>query len=185
MVKRELSPVKALSLLHTGCTVLVTCGHKDSCNIITIAWISPVSSKPPGVIISVKGDRYSYNLLKECGEYAINIPDIKILPQVHFCGTKSGKDVNKFQETNLTGIEAKTIDTLLIDECVGHLECKIVQTLDVGQHTLFVGEVTTAQVAEDYFDTFWITGRKGVRTLHYLGGRKYAPLDERVDVKDY
>ena len=82
--------------------VMVSCGNEEKSNIITIAWTGIASSEPPTVYVSIRKNRYSYNIIKETGEFAVNIPNKNLVWQVDFCGTKTGKDIDKFKEAGLT-----------------------------------------------------------------------------------
>lgn len=184
MAMMTIKPEQAIHLLHPGCTVMVTCIKDGAPNIITITWQSPVTSSPPTVIISVRKTRFSYDMIVDKGEYAINIPGVELAKEVHYCGTRSGRDKDKIKETGLTLTKGQLIETPLIKECIGHVECQLVDTHDVGTtHTLFIGKILGAFVEEKMFDKFWITGKGRAQLLHYLGGKKYAPLGERFDVE--
>jgi len=101
------------------------------------------------VCIGVSPKRYSHNLIAESGEFVVNVPSIDIEKEMHFCGTKSGRDLDKFKETGLTPVPAKKVKSPLIAECFGHLECKVVQSHTCGDHTLFVGEVLDSSIDEE------------------------------------
>lgn len=97
-------------LLHPCNTFLVTCSGADGeSNIITIAWLMPVSVNPPLLGMSVKPTRYSYGLIRESGEFVVNVASLEIAQQALFCGRHSGRDVNKFFETGLTPGKARLV----------------------------------------------------------------------------
>ena len=97
--------------------VLVSCGNMKNANITTVAWTGIINSEPPLVYVSLRPTRYSYNIIKETGEFVINIPDEKLVWQTDFCGTKSGKDIDKFSEAKLTKEECKIVKAPAILEC--------------------------------------------------------------------
>jgi flavin reductase (DIM6/NTAB) family NADH-FMN oxidoreductase RutF len=133
--------------------VLVTCIDKDgNPNIITLGMFMNISIRPLMVCIGVAPERYSHDLIKEQGEFAVNVPTTTIIDQMHECGVKSGRDVNKFASTGLTPIPAQRIRSPLIKECYGHLECRVVQAHTCGDHTLFVGEVVAASVNDNVLE---------------------------------
>lgn len=85
----------------------------------------PVSINPPLLAVSIAPRRHSYKLIQETKEFVINIPTMKFVKETLFCGRKSGRDVDKFKETKLTPLPAKTVKAPIIKECVAHLECKL------------------------------------------------------------
>jgi len=115
-------------------------------NIITLGMYMNISSKPPLVCIGVAPQRYSHNLIADQQEFTVNVPSIELKEKMHFCGTNSGRNVDKFKEAGLTPIPASKVRPPLIEECYGHLECKVVGSHTYGDHTLFVGEVVAASI---------------------------------------
>ena len=151
-MKRALPTNQLLQAIPPSTVVMATSvDSKGNPNIITLATCNQISSKPPMICIGVSPKRYSHNLIIESGEFAVNVPSIKLEKQMRFCGKQSGRAIDKFMATGLTPIPAKTINTPLIKECVSHLECKVTQTHICGDHTLFVGKVLHASVNEDVF----------------------------------
>jgi len=165
--------------LHPMHTVLVTCASKvGNANIITLAWAMPTSINPPLVAISIRPSRHSYKLIKETQEFAVNIPTMEIAKETLFCGRRSGKNHDKFKETKLTSMPAKTIKAPIIKECVAHLECKLQQMFVTGDHTIFVGEVIEAYADEESFkEEFDIEKAK---LIYHLGGNKFATLSPQI-----
>lgn len=108
-----------------------------------------ISLRPPLVCIGVAPQRYSHRLIEETGEFVVNVPSIDLEEEMHYCGVKSGRDVDKFAETGLTPIPAKKVKPPLIKECFSHLECRVVQSHVCGDHTLIVGEVVATSADED------------------------------------
>jgi flavin reductase (DIM6/NTAB) family NADH-FMN oxidoreductase RutF len=152
-MKRELPEHRRLQPGPASVVVMATCvGKEGRPNIITLGMYMPISSKPPMVCIGVAPQRYSHGLIEETGEFVVNVPSIGLEEQMHYCGVKSGRYVDKFAETGLTPIPAKTVKPPLIEECFGHLECRVVQRHVCGDHTLFVGEVVATSVDEDVMD---------------------------------
>ena len=148
-MKIELPDHRRLQPGPAGVVVLATCiGDEGKPNIITLGMYMPISSRPPMVCIGVAPRRYSHGLIEETGEFVVNVPPITLEEAMHFCGVKSGRDVDKFKETGLTPIPARKVRPPLIEECFGHLECKVVQSHVCGDHTLFVGEVVAASADE-------------------------------------
>lgn len=188
MGKIALNIAKATTMLYPGMSTLVTCQNGGRDNIITITWQSSFCPAPTIVGISVTPKRFSYDIIKGSGEYIINIPNKELLWELHYCGYMSGRDVDKFKETGLTRGKAQVLaDIPIIEECIGHIECKICNVYPIaeGAYSLFVANVVAAAADSEYFnDVGWITGNKKTETLHYLGGTRYALLGETVDFKN-
>ena len=165
---------KANRLINHGPAVLVTSHSGGKQGVMTAAWQTPVSHHPPLVAISIAPERYTHHLIEESREFVINVPAQDLLQKVHGCGTVSGRKVNKFGRFGLTPIAGATVQAPLIEECIGHLECTLVASHTVGDHTLFVGEVLSASVEADLFDDFWKVGNPRAKTLHHLGSDKYT-----------
>jgi len=121
-------------------------------NIITLGMYMPISFKPPMVVIGVSPKRYSHRLIAETGEFVVNVPTEEIIEETVFCGTHSGRDVDKFGETKLTPVSASRVKPPLIEECVSHLECKVVASHKCGDHTIFVGKVVAVHIDEGVMD---------------------------------
>jgi flavin reductase (DIM6/NTAB) family NADH-FMN oxidoreductase RutF len=113
-------------------------------NIITLAWTCILSMNPFMVGISVGPKRHSHKLIKESKEFVINLPTIELKEACMLCGTKSGRSVDKFKETGLTPVKSDKVSAPRIKECYAWLECKLVNSVDTGDHTLFVGEVVAS-----------------------------------------
>lgn len=135
--------------------VMVSCrGVKteDKPNIITIAWAGTVNSAPPMVSVSIRKERFSHTLVKESGEFVVNLVDAQGCKALDFCGVRSGRDVDKFQHCHLTPMPALHMQYApAIAECPAYLSCKVRQVLELGSHDMFIGEVVGVQVRDDLF----------------------------------
>jgi flavin reductase (DIM6/NTAB) family NADH-FMN oxidoreductase RutF len=173
MSKTPLSVARTLRLVNHGPTVLASCGRGADANVITLAWVSPVSADPPMLAIAVAPSRYSHGLIARTRQFVINVPSSRMLDAVWYCGTRSGRDVDKFSRAGLTAAPARVLETPLIGECFGHIECRVAKAWTVGDHTLFVGEAVAASVESDAFDGHLrLEGR--YHTLHHLGGPQFV-----------
>lgn len=132
--------------------VLVTTGNMEKSNIITIAWTGILNTNPATVYISVRPERYSYNLIKENKEFAINLTTKKLAYATDWCGVKSGAKFDKFKEMHLTKEKASFIKAPLIKESPVSIECKVIDEKDMGSHTMFVAEVLSIDADEKYID---------------------------------
>jgi len=164
--------------------VMVTCGPLDKPNIITLAWVGTVCSDPPMVGISIRPSRYSHGLVRQYGEFAVNVPTMDLAQVTDYCGTVSGRKVDKFAETGLTPVPAKAIATAIIAECPVNIECKVTQTLSLGAHDLFLGEVVAVQVDEDVLNEQREISLTKARPLVY-GSHRYWSLGQLLGTHGY
>jgi flavin reductase (DIM6/NTAB) family NADH-FMN oxidoreductase RutF len=143
---------KPFAALRPVPLVLVTCGHGEQANIITIAWTGIVCSNPPMMGIGVRPNRYSHGLIQETREFVINIPSEDLLEEVEICGFTSGRDADKFAAAGLTPAPGSAVLTPLIAECPINIECRLAHTLPLGSHDLFIGEALAVQLSQDVLD---------------------------------
>ena len=156
--------------------VLATCASADGRpNIITLGMYMPISARPPMVVIGVSPRRYSHGLIRETGEFVVNVPPRGLVGQVVFCGQVSGRDHDKFREAGLTPVPASRVKPPLIGECVSHLECRVAASHECGDHTLFVGEVAAAHVTEGMLRTDETLDVQRAQPISHKGGRYFAP----------
>lgn len=161
-------------------TVLVTCNDKGGkTNVLTIAWHTTISKKPALYGISLAKQRYSYKLIKESKEFVINYATFDLVEKIHFCGTNSGRNVDKIKESNFTLIPSKKLKTPLIKECYAHLECKLNETYTIGDHILIVGKVVNVSKDEGSFIDDTLDNSKN-QTCCYLGNNTYSKVDKIV-----
>jgi len=140
------------TVLYPVPAVLVTCGTGSRANIITLAWAGTLCSEPPQIGIGVRPDRHSHGLIRETGEFVVNIPTAEQVRWVDYCGTVSGRDEDKWNACGFNPASAAEVDVPLIAECPVNIECRLRQTLTLGSHSLFIGEVVAVQVDEDVLD---------------------------------
>ena len=141
------------NMLYPLPVVMVSLADKDGRpNIITLAWVGTVCTNPPMVSISVRPERYSYPILKETGEFVINLTTKELAFATDYCGVKSGRDVDKFKEMNLTPIPASEVKAPMIAESPVNIECKVRQILPLGSHDMFLADVAAVHADEKYMD---------------------------------
>jgi len=140
-------------MLNPVPVVMVSCADNEGKpNIITLAWAGTINSDPPMVSISVRKPRFSHNLIKEKGEFVINLPNTKLTFATDYCGVKSGRDINKFEAMNLTPEKASIVSVPIIKECPVNLECVVKQIIELGSHDMFLAEVVATNVEEALLD---------------------------------
>lgn len=141
------------NMLYPLPVVMVSMADKTGkLNIITIAWAGTVCTNPPMVSISVRPERYSYAILRDTGEFVINLTTRDLVYATDYCGVKSGRDVDKFKELGLTPVTASVVKAPLIGESPVNLECRVSQTLSLGSHELFLAEVAAVHADRHYMD---------------------------------
>lgn len=118
----------AYRLLYPRQVVLLSCADKTGkTNIITLAWSMPASIDPPMLLVGIAPKRYSHELIEETEEFVVNVPTMDMLKETLFCGRRTGREHDKFEEAGLTPVPAKTVRPSIIKECVAHLECRLRQ----------------------------------------------------------
>jgi len=133
--------------------VLVGCGSSpENFNLITIAWTGTMCTEPPTCYISVRPQRHSYRLIRESGEFTINLTTAEMTKAVDWCGVKSGRDFNKWEHTGLTPGVSKHIKAPIVVECPVNIECRVKQILEIGVHHAFIADVVNIQVHEKLID---------------------------------
>ncbi len=137
-------------------------------NIATVAWTGTVCSEPPMLSISLRKSRLSHQLIMESGDFVVNVPSLRQIPATDYCGVASGRDVNKFQKLGLTAAPASSVSAPIIAECPINIECVVRQVLELGVHTMFVGEITAVQVSAD------LVTREGRLDIERAGLAAYA-----------
>ncbi|MBQ7081982.1 MAG: flavin reductase family protein [Oscillospiraceae bacterium] len=140
------------TLLAPVPAVMVSCGTMEKSNIITIAWTGIVNSDPAMTYISVRPSRYSYDLIRESGEFVINLTNDKLIRATDLCGVRSGRDGDKFQLAKLTKEPASQLACPMIAESPISLECRVKQVLPLGSHDMFLAEIVAVNVDESLLD---------------------------------
>ena len=129
--------------------VVISVGDWVQANLITLAWVARVVSEPPIMSISIRPSRHSFSLIEKLGEYVINVPSTENIQNVDFCGTRTGKKVNKWEELNLTKEKGLKVNVPLIKEFPINIECKVIDKIKHGTHSIYLGEVLAVHVAEE------------------------------------
>lgn len=178
MKKQEWKPG---NMLYPVPAVMVSCGREgETPNIITVAWAGTICSDPAMLSISVRPERYSYDIIRETGEFVVNLTSKELTRATDWCGVKSGRDVDKFKEMNLTAASAVHLKGApIIAESPVNIECKVKDVLELGSHHMFIAEVAGVQVSEKYMNE---TGKFELNKLGlvaYSHG-EYFELGEKI-----
>lgn len=141
------------NMLYPLPAVLVSVADREgNSNLFTVAWTGTVCSDPPMVSVSVRPERYSYHMIEETGEFVINLTTEQLVYATDYCGVKSGRDVDKWQNMKLTQIKGKYVQAPLVAESPVNLECRVTQKLELGTHHMFLAEVLAVHVDDKYMD---------------------------------
>ncbi|MBQ5395982.1 MAG: flavin reductase family protein [Alistipes sp.] len=133
--------------------VLVSCGEPDGeHNLFTVAWTGTVCTNPPMCYISVRPERYSYEIIKRTGEFVINLTNSKLSRATDWCGVRSGRDYDKFAEMGLTAEAAAVVKAPIVAESPVAIECRVKQIIPLGSHDMFLADVVNVLVDEEYIN---------------------------------
>ena len=131
---------------------MVSCGDMENSNIITIGWTGILNTIPPKTYISVRPTRHSYEMIKEKGEFVINLTPSNLVKEADYCGIYTGKKVNKFEKCKLTKEQATQVSCPMIAECPVSIECKVTDIGPLGSHDMFMADIVAVNVHEELFD---------------------------------
>lgn len=139
------------NMLYPLPAVMVSCQRgEEKPNIITAAWAGTVCTSPAMVSVSIRPERYSYDIIRETGEFVINLVTKELVYAADYCGVKSGRDVDKFQEMHLTPQRSERISAPGIAESPVNIECRVKEILPLGSHHMFLAEVVSVGVDDTY-----------------------------------
>ena len=154
--------------------VMVSCGSIDESNIITVAWTGILNTKPAMAYISVRPERYSYDIIKKSKEFVINLTNEQLAFATDWCGVKSGKDVDKFKEMHLTKEKASIVNCPMIAESPVSIECQVKEIKQLGTHDMFMAEIVAINADEKYFDKNGAFDISKCNLIAYANGGYYT-----------
>lgn len=140
------------TVLYPVPVVMVSCGTEEKGNIITVAWTGTINSDPAMTYVSIRPSRHSFELIQNSGEFVINLVNKDLAYACDFCGVKSGRDMDKFKELNLTAKKGEKVDAPIIYESPVNIECKVKEIIPLGTHHMFLAEVVSVSVSNEYLD---------------------------------
>lgn len=141
------------TLIYPLPAVLISCGNSpDNYNLLTISWVGTICTNPPMCYISVRPERHSYKIIKETGEFVINLTNEDMAFATDWCGVKSGKDFNKYDEMKLTPIKGEMVNAPIIKESPLCIECRVKEIIPLGSHDMFIAEVVNVQANTKFID---------------------------------
>ena len=165
---------KAGNFLNPVPVVMVSCGTMEKSNIITVAWAGTINTNPPMVSISIRPNRYSYNIIKEQKEFVINLTTKELARKTDWCGVKTGEKVDKFKEMNLHKEKAVTVKCPIIKESPVALECKVKEIKELGSHSMFIAEVLAIRAEDKYIDEKGSFDTSKCDLIAYANGGYYS-----------
>lgn len=156
-------------MLYPLPAVMVSCRRPgEKANILTVAWTGTVCTNPAMLYISVRPERYSYSIIKETGEFVVNLTTEKLARETDFCGVRSGRDTDKFEAMHLHEESSQYIEAPGIAESPVNIECRVKQVLELGSHHMFLAKVLAVHADEAYLD------KKGKFHLNRAGLLAYS-----------
>jgi len=161
---------------------LVSSGDMQNSNIATIGWSGIINSEPMMVYVSIRPSRFSNEIITRTREFVINLPDEKLVKQADFCGTKSGREVNKFEFCGLTKKRGSKISVPYIEECPINLECKVVDIQKFASHEMFVAQVVCTHCDDRILDENKQVDFAKANLLTFAG-KKYFAGNREVGVR--
>ena len=147
---------------------LVTCGTIENPNILTIGWTGILNTIPPKTYISVRPSRHSYEMIKQGGDFVINLSTTQLVRAVDYCGVKSGANTDKFADMNLSLSPAQNVSSPILNESPVNIECKVFDVISLGSHDMFMADIISVNVDEKFID------EKGRLCLEKCGLLAYA-----------
>lgn len=166
--------------------VMVSVGDREgNTNIITIAWTGTLCTNPAMLYISVRPERHSYHMIRESGEFVVNLTTEALAKATDYCGVRSGKDVDKWKEMHLTKGAANELEFApIIQECPVNIECKVEEVKELGSHHMFIARVVSVQVDEEYIDETGKFFLNETGLMAYSHG-EYLTLGEKIGTFGY
>ena len=141
------------NMLYPVPAVMVSCGREgETPNIITVAWAGTICSDPAMVSISVRKERFSHSIIRDTGEFVINLVNKRLVRATDYCGVKSGRDVDKFKETRLNPQASRYVKAPGVEESPVNIECKVVEVKELGSHDMFIAKVMGVTIDNRYMD---------------------------------
>lgn len=171
VVERSHISWKPGTMIYPLPAVLISCGsNPEDYNLITISWVGTICTNPPMCYISVRPERHSYDIIKKNGEFVINLTNEEMAYATDWCGVKSGRDFNKFDEMKLTPAKAEKVSAPIIKESPLCIECRVKEIVKLGSHDMFIAEVLNVQADSKYIDaetdTFKLSEAKLIAYSH-------------------
>jgi flavin reductase (DIM6/NTAB) family NADH-FMN oxidoreductase RutF len=174
--KKVIALRDAIRLIAPGPVTLISTSYHDQPNLMTASWLQPLSLDPTLIGVAVQPSRLTHEFISKSEGFVVNIANLDLMSAVHLCGLVSGREKDKWAAAGLNPVESTIVEAPLVLECVGHIECGVIDRVSWGDHDLFVARVLTASVDEEAFRQTWDVTSDAGQLLHHLGGDRYAGL---------
>ena len=171
--------LKAGALTSPLPPVIVTVGNMEESNLLTVAWTGILATQPPKTYISVRPSRHSYGILKQTGEFVINLPPARLARTVDYVGIYTGAKVNKIEKCSLALTESEAVSTPTLTDCPVALECRVAEVIPMGSHDVFVADIVSVSADESLFDEAGRLCLERADLLAYAHG-EYFTLGRRI-----
>lgn len=182
MEKQEWKPG---NMLYPLPAVMVSCQRKgEKPNIVTVAWCGTICTNPAMVYISLRPERYSYDIIKDTGVFTINLTTEKLARATDYCGVRSGREVDKFKETHLTPVDGPKTGAPMIEESPVNIECEVTEIRELGSHHMFLALVKAVHVKEEFLDSKGKFMLNATGLLAYSHG-EYLSLGKKLGTFGY
>jgi len=167
------------TMIYPVPAVLVSCGAMENANILTIAWTGILNTDPAMTYISVRPERHSYNIIKESGEFVINLTTKDLAYATDYAGVTSGKNINKIEKLGLHLEKSSNISAPMIKESPVSIECKVKEIKDLGSHHMFIAEILSVNIDDKYLDETGKFDMEKCNLIAYSHGQYYT-LGDRI-----
>ncbi|MBR2454087.1 MAG: flavin reductase family protein [Clostridia bacterium] len=171
--------LKGSAMLGPLPPVMVSARLGDKDNIFTAAWTGMINTRPPKTYVSIRPERHSYEMIKQSGEFVINLTPEGLVREADFCGTYTGAKIDKFEACSLTREEATEVNAPMIAECPVSIECKVFDIVPLGSHDMFLADIVAVNVSEELFDKDGKIRMDKARLVSYVHGTYYG-LGEKL-----
>lgn len=176
---------KAGNMIYPLPAVMVSCARPgEKANILTVAWTGTICTNPAMLYISVRPERYSYSIIRDTGEFVVNLTTEKLAKAADVCGVRSGREMDKFEELHLTEEPSEFIQAPGIGESPVNIECRVTEVKELGSHHMFLAEVLAVHVEEQYLDSKGKFHLNDTGLMAYSHG-EYRKLGELIGTFGY
>lgn len=163
------------TLIYPVPAMMVSCGTTEGeFNIFTASWVGTICTNPPMCYVSIRPERHSYAIIKRYMEFVLNITTEELAYATDWCGVRSGREYNKFEEMNLTPAKGSVVQSPIIQESPLNIECKVKEIICLGSHDMFIADVVNVKADEKYIDA--ASGKFSLEDAHpiaYSHGQYY------------
>lgn len=180
----EKTVLKPGTLLAPVPPAMVSCGTVENPNVFTVGWTGIINTRPPMTYISVRPERHSYKMIKESGEFVINLPTEKLVRAVDYVGCRSGRNTNKFEEMKLTAKESSEVSAPMVAESPVNIECRVKSSMLLGSHEMFIADIVAVNVDNKAFDEKGKITFENLDLIAYAHGT-YFTLGEQIGTFGY